>query len=57
MLHAATPWFALVANVLPVRLTRFKPPRLSTPCQTVLSRPGGKLCVGIRAMTASLRTG
>ncbi len=45
-----------VANALNERLTRFTHLRFSMPCQTVHRRPGGKLCVGFRAIRASLRT-
>ncbi len=45
-----------VANALNERLTRFTPPLFSTPRQTVYRRPGGKLCVGFRAIRAPLRT-
>src|SRR5690349_22478623 len=39
-----------------MRLTRFTPPFFSTPRQTVYRRPGGKLCVGFRAIRAPLQT-
>jgi len=39
-----------------VRLNRFTLPRHGTPCRAVHGRPGGKLCVGFRAIRASLRT-
>ncbi len=55
-LHAVTHVFMFVANALYVRLTRFMRPRRSTPCQTTTRRPGGKLCVGRRAVCASLQT-
>ncbi|BCF92301.1 hypothetical protein PPGU16_53680 [Paraburkholderia largidicola] len=55
-LHTATLWFALVANVLSLRITRFARPRYRMPRQTVHRRPGGKLCVGRSASHASLRT-
>src|ERR1700749_2189456 len=45
-----------VASALAVRLTRFMRPRYSTPCQIVRRRQGGKLCVGVRTINASLRT-
>ena len=46
----------LVASALNERLTRFTSPFFSTPRQTVRRRPGGKLCVGFRAIRAPLRT-
>src|SRR5690349_16241985 len=49
VLHAAAYLFAFAASALYVRLTRFIYPRHSTPRQTVLRRPGGKLCVSWRA--------
>src|ERR1700739_213823 len=45
-----------VANALAVRLTRFKHPRFTMPCQIFHGRPGGKLCVGRSASHASLRS-
>src|SRR5690349_7739458 len=57
ILHTAAHRLGCVANALSVRLTRFIYPRQRTPCQTVHCRPGGKLCVGFRAIRAPLRTG
>src|SRR5690349_4135897 len=55
-LHTPVPWLVLVANASNQRLTRFTHLRFSTPRQTVRRRPGGKLCVGFRAIRAPLRT-
>ncbi|MDR6384832.1 hypothetical protein J2802_005265 [Paraburkholderia caribensis] len=52
----ATPLSVCVASALNERLTRFTHLRFRMLRQTVYRRPGGKLCVGFRAIRAPLRT-